>query len=165
MAITINAKGTSTNSFKIGKNGITIPGTGASPGTVLLIDQNGDASWNVVYQKYDIGFAIMQIPNNPNTTILMMVLPRTISLEASNPGIAVAETPSTTDVTFDIVIDDGTNETTVGTITFLANQKTGTVSLNSNLTLNNGDIFKIKTQNTVTNDLLNIAITFPGLIQ
>jgi len=78
-----------------------------------------------VNQVYDISAFFAGAPSD-GQVVARQIIPRTVSINAENAGVAASITAPTADVIYDILLDDGS--TAVGSITFDAGQNTAAVS-------------------------------------
>lgn len=121
--------------------------------TSNAIDLNSLASSS---SPYDIGLS--NFGYVPANTSLRFVFVRNVSISASDPGRAISSVGPVNNWTATI----RKNGTQIGTITFLANQTTGTVSLSGNQSFVPGDILEVLSPSSTDPNFSDFVVVFKG---
>ena len=129
--------------------------------TGKLYVSNG-AAWLALYaagsSPYDIALNVYGQPNSESDLLASFTAPRTITIAAGSSGVAACNISSTTALTLTLKV----NSTQVGTVTFAANSKTGTISITSAVTLTTGQILALFNPASPSTTIEDISITIVG---
>lgn len=97
---------------------------------------------------YDLMFSYIQSLTS-NQTIGSYILPRAVRLEVDLPGsLAVLDSSINDDIYIDIIHKSATGSQTIGNLQFVAESTVGKFTLNTSVSLQVGDIIKLKSSST-----------------
>lgn len=112
---------------------------------------------------YDIAYFLSGQMLFADSVVGSFIVTRDIALDVGLPGSwARNKTPATNNVTYDIVIDDGTTETSVGSLFFAAGDRLGSFTFTGAVTLAPGTSLEIVSPPTLDPTLADVSITIVG---
>lgn len=112
---------------------------------------------------YDISYFLAGQMLFTSSTVGSFLATRAITLDANLPGsLARAKIAPGVDVTYQLVTDDGTTVTPVGSVFFAAGSRTGAFTFLSAVTLNIGDSLEVITPAALEPNIQDVAITIAG---